>query len=186
VSADEQGRIVRLVPTGPVEEILDKPGGPLYGSPWSLPLNLSVLPAIPVAAVRAVAAQVAASRGRIKAASSAYDRWVEYEPTVNALNELAAAVESAPVDDWDIVEPTREEVHLVGSWMDRCDDRSALLVPLVECLGEIRDSADCRVVHARRAVALLADADLLLPGVDADLRPVLTRYAALPDGQVRK
>jgi hypothetical protein len=172
--------ITRLVPTKEVEAILSAPGGPLYGSPWRLPLGVAVLPGLPVAYVRATAAEIAASKGQVIAASSAYNRWVEYQPTVDALNALADRVEADPVEDFDLIHPTDAHYETVRYWVGLAKVRSALL----ERFADDLDDKFCDngwVVGARNALAVLADVDLLLPGIDAELRPILTVYAGLDE-----
>jgi hypothetical protein len=104
-----------------------------------------------------------------------------------AIRVLADEVDQRPVEDGDywLGMPDSERA-LIREWTEHCRDRSPLLEPLVECLGDLWWATKTRVGVAREALAMLADADLLLLGVDADLRPVLTRYAALADGEVRK
>jgi hypothetical protein len=104
-----------------------------------------------------------------------------------AIRVLADEVDQRPVEpgDYWLGMPDSERA-LIREWTEHCRDRSPLLEPLAECLGDLWWATKTKVGVAREALAMLADADLLLLGVDADLRPVLTRYAALPDGQVRK
>lgn len=102
-----------------------------------------------------------------------------------ALNQLADAAEQRPAEDSDVV-ILDQDAHreLLRFAADRCRERSPLLESLADALGELWWSRDPRVGHARAALAVLADADLLLPGIDASLRPALTQYAFLPEATV--
>jgi hypothetical protein len=97
----------------------------------------------------------------------------------DALEHAANTAESMPVDDWDAIVPAGEHLELVQTWAKRCEQRSWLLEGLARELREFSDASDPYVVHARRILSGLADADLLVPGVDAALRRVLTGYAGL-------
>jgi hypothetical protein len=65
----------------------------------------------------------------------------------------------------------------INAWMDRLAFRSYLLEPLADLLRTVRDDQAARQAYARRAWALLDDAELLLPGVSDGLLDVLNRYA---------
>lgn len=94
-----------------------------------------------------------------------------------ALDKLAAETERRDPVDSDIVRLDATHRELIRLAEKRCRDRSPLLEPLAHDLNELWWSSDPRVGHVLDAVLLLADADLLLPGVDAELRPVLALYA---------
>lgn len=100
----------------------------------------------------------------------------------DALDALADQAETRPAAVSDIVVVAEADRPLLREWTSKARERSPLLGALVEPLDEIHGTSDPRVGHARDALALLVDAELLLPGVDAALRPALTVYASLPPG----
>lgn len=93
----------------------------------------------------------------------------------DAMDGLAAHHESRPISGDDVLNVAGEDVALFDLWADRCRDRSEMLEPLQSVFGWLTDR-DPRVEAARIAFGHLPDADLLLPGIDAALRPVLARY----------
>jgi len=96
----------------------------------------------------------------------------------DALDELAARHEARPVSGDDIIDVREEDREVFLRWADCCRERSEMLDPIrlpLDWLG----NRDPRVEGARIVLGYLADADLLLPGIDAELRPVLARYAGL-------
>jgi hypothetical protein len=111
------------------------------------------------------------------------------DPELPQRPELAAAAFEALGDelaarhyiDEDRVAVTDEHRTLIREWNDRCGARSPLLGPLCEELGEMWWKEFAWVGQARRALEMLADANLILPGLDAALRPVLTIYAGLEE-----
>lgn len=96
-----------------------------------------------------------------------------------AFDAIADALAARPYIDEDRVAVTDEHRTLIREWNDRCGARSPLLGPLCEELGELWWKEFAWVGQARRSLELLADADLILPGLDGALRPVLTVYAGL-------
>lgn len=99
----------------------------------------------------------------------------------NALDVMAGELERRPVEDSDWLRVTEDDSDLFGAWSRGCQSRSPLLEPVAHELGELAWSQDPRVGQARRVLDLLADADLLLPGIDAALRPVLQRHVGTTD-----
>jgi hypothetical protein len=65
----------------------------------------------------------------------------------------------------------------INAWLNRMGYRSPLLEPFADLLRTVRDDPTARRAYARRALALLDDADLLLPGVSNGLFDVLTGHA---------
>jgi hypothetical protein len=100
----------------------------------------------------------------------------------DALDAIADRHAARPYSDEDRVAVTDEHRTLIREWNDRCGARSPLLGPLTEELGDLWWKEYAWVGQARRALELLTDADLILPGLDAALRPVLIVYAGL-EGQ---
>lgn len=101
------------------------------------------------------------------------------DSVADALTNLADATDRRAPRDWDGVNLTAANHATVRDWVARCADRSALLEPFTKPLTTLVESSDAAVCHARQALALLGDADLLLPGVADALGPVLTRYAGI-------
>lgn len=100
-------------------------------------------------------------------------------PLADALLALIVEAETSPVDPWDQPNPTDEHAALFRDWACRLGARSPLLEILAGDLNTLWCAKDPGVTHARRALEVLADADLLLPGVDGSLRPALSVYAGL-------
>lgn len=96
----------------------------------------------------------------------------------DALNRLCDDLEARPVDDWDIPNLTEADEALVAQAAQRFRERSPLLEGPVGHLDELLSYP--AVCHVRAVLNLLGDIDALIPGADAELRPVLTRYAGLP------
>ncbi len=94
----------------------------------------------------------------------------------DAMDELAARHEARPVSGDDVLDVASEDVDLFEAWASRCRERSDMLDTVQSQLGWLCDH-DPRVDAARGVLGNLADADLLLPGIAAALRPVLARYA---------
>jgi hypothetical protein len=99
----------------------------------------------------------------------------------DAMDKVADRHASRPYVDEDRVAVTDEHRTLIQEWNDRCGARSPLLGPLTEELGELSWKEFAWVGQARRALEMLEDGDLLLPGLDAALRPVLAVYAGLDE-----
>lgn len=99
----------------------------------------------------------------------------------DALDEIADRHAARPYADEDRIAVADEHRTLIREWNERCGTRSPLLGPLCEELGDLWWKEFAWVGQARRALEMLADADLLLPGLDAELRPVLTVYAGLDE-----
>lgn len=103
-----------------------------------------------------------------------------------ALDRLAETTEASPVDEWDRPQPTPEHANLFRITAGNARDRSPLLESFADDLTTLWAAKDPGVAHARRALAVLADANLLMPGLDIALRPVLNVYAAMPATQPAK
>lgn len=101
----------------------------------------------------------------------------DYPAVATALVQLADDTDRRPIDEWDIPNVGTEHGALFRDWEARCRRRSVLLEPLGDLLSTLWAAKDAGVIHARRALDVLADAELLLPGVDAALRPALTAYS---------
>lgn len=104
------------------------------------------------------------------------------ELAAEAFDAIADELEARPYTDQDRVAVTDAHRDLIREWNERCGARSPLLGPLCEELGELWWKEFAWVGQARRSLEMLADADLLLPGIDAALRPVLMVYAGLEAG----
>lgn len=102
----------------------------------------------------------------------------------DALTKLADEAEARPISTSDGLNITDYDRHLFNRWRLRCQERSDMLDPIRNALEGLTDR-DPRVEPARRILRQLADADLLLPGIDRALRPVLAKYAALQEGATR-
>lgn len=97
----------------------------------------------------------------------------------DALLALIEEVKSTPVDDWDQPNPTDAHRDLFREWEGRARGRSPLLEPLADALNKLWCAKDPGVVHARRALEVLVDANKILPGVDEALRYPLSEYAGV-------
>lgn len=97
----------------------------------------------------------------------------------DALDALCDAAEARPVDLWDRPAFTDGHRALLLGFAARLRGRSPLLARLAHDVDEL--ACYPSVQAAREVLDVLGDVDVLLPGVDAELRPMLTRYAGLPE-----
>lgn len=162
--------IEKVVKTGDVTEIFRQAGGNLHRGLYDL--RDLIAGTWPLEAVHQIGIAV---RGRV-------DNELAGRPALIAdkVDALAARVEARPVEDWDLIHPTDIHCETVRYWVGLAKVRSALLERFADDLDDkFRDNG--WVVGARTALAVLADVDLLLPGIDAELRPILTVYAGLDE-----
>ncbi|MGI5247596.1 hypothetical protein [Dactylosporangium sp. CA-139066] len=172
--------ITRLVPGRRVRAVMsDKGGTRTLSSPYRLTGLYEYADWIPTAHLRAIAES-------IRECGDHRDNWGTFPcaPVVDGLIALADEVDASPVAGHDQADIGREHRDLLVSWQRRMEARSPLLAEAARIVDDLVVSRS--VGQARAVLALLADADLLLPGVDAELRPVLARYAAIDQTEVTR
>jgi hypothetical protein len=172
VTTDTQP-ITRLVSGEAVRHVLFEKGGTrTLCSPYHLPRRVEFDEWHTVQFIRQFASQLRAG-GDYRSTFGTFP----VEPVAAGLEALADAVEASPIADTDWVNLADEDRALLSMWRDWLHAGSPLLSEPARLLDDLIES---RVVgQARALLRLLADVDLLLPGADAALRPVLTRYADL-------
>lgn len=168
--------ITRRIAGERVRRVLsDKGGTRSYSSPYELPQDVEFDRWHSVAFVRAFAAH-------LRAGGDYRDNWGTFpvEPVAAGLEALADEVDGGPVDDDDFPNLTAEHEVLIRAVEQRIRARSPLFEEPARRLDALLDPHLALVRHARYVLSVLADIDAILPGVDAELRPVLSLYAGEP------
>lgn len=173
MSAAEGQLIVRLVLGKQVRAVMSEQGGTrTLSSPYRLTGLYEYADWIPTTYVRVIAESIR-QRGDHR------DNWGTFPcmPVVDGLTALADEIDASPVADHDQANISPEHRDLLVSWQRQMEARSPLLADAARTVDDLVVSRS--VGQARAVLALLDDLDLLLPGIDAELRPVLARYAGL-------
>jgi hypothetical protein len=157
----------------PIEKTVDGVTVNSYLRRWGhLPGALSAIQSLDPPAIRESASQIRALPDP--------DGLNRPELIADGLTKLAAEAEGRPYDGSDRINITDGDAALFCEWERRCRAGSPLLEPMTFGRLDWLIDRDPRVSAARSTLDLLVDADKLLPGIDAALRPSLTRYAGLP------